>query len=169
MAAREAVDSGLMPRTKPSKLRLILAVLVIFAAWWWFNHPQRGAMPDRPVATARSELPAPQPLPPLSESAPRVSTPAASLPSFLPTEAHDTLGLIARGGPYPHRQDGNVFQNRERRLPSQPRGYYREYTVRTPGERDRGARRIVTGGNPPREYFYTADHYRSFRRFEVSQ
>ena len=65
MAAREAVDSGLMPRTKPSKLRLILAVLVIFAAWWWFNHPQRGAMPDRPVATARSELPAPQPLPPL--------------------------------------------------------------------------------------------------------
>jgi ribonuclease T1 len=65
-----------------------------------------------------------------------------------------------------------VFQNRERRLPAQPRGYYREYTVETPGSPDRGARRIVTGGGDggavlPREYFYTADHYRSFRRFDV--
>jgi ribonuclease T1 len=92
---------------------------------------------------------------------------ASPLPAFLPAEAHDTLALIARGGPFPHRQDGAVFQNRERLLPAQPRGWYREYTVRTPGERTRGARRIVTGGEPPREFWYTADHYASFRRFEV--
>ncbi len=86
----------------------------------------------------------------------------------LPLEAHDTLRLIAAGGPFPHRQDGSVFQNRENRLPRQPRGWYHEYTVRTPGSRDRGARRIVTGGEPPREYFYTDDHYRSFRRIPPS-
>src|SRR3546814_9068009 len=65
----------------------------------------------------------------------------------------------------PHRQDGGTFQNRERLLPAQPRGYYREYTVRTPGSRDGGARRIVSGGSPPAEFFYTDDHYRSYRRF----
>ena len=58
-----------------------------------------------------------------------------------------------------------MFGNRERLLPPQPRGYYHEYTVETPGAGDRGPRRIVTGGTPPREYFYSADHYRSFRRF----
>lgn len=88
-------------------------------------------------------------------------------PLHLPAEAQLTLDAIKAGGPFPHRQDGGVFQNRERLLPSQPRGYYREYTVRTPGSRDRGARRIVTGGDPPREYFYTSDHYRSFQRLEV--
>ncbi|MDH5177348.1 MAG: ribonuclease, partial [Gammaproteobacteria bacterium] len=59
-------------------------------------------------------------------------------------------------------------QNREGRLPAQPRGYYREYTVETPGSPDRGARRIVTGGEPPTEFFYTDDHYRSFRRLEAA-
>jgi ribonuclease T1 len=93
----------------------------------------------------------------------------SSLPAFLPPEAHDTLALIARGGPFPHRQDGATFQNRERRLPTQSRGYYREYTVRTPGERTRGARRIVTGDDPPSQYWYTDDHYASFRRFEVGR
>lgn len=88
-------------------------------------------------------------------------------PDFLPPEAIDTLQLIARGGPYPYRQDDGVFGNRERRLPQQPRGYYREYTVETPGSPDRGARRIVSGGQPPVEYFYTDDHYRSFRRFTL--
>ena len=88
-------------------------------------------------------------------------------PAFLPVEALDTLRRIEAGGPFDHRQDGGTFQNRERLLPSQRRGYYREYTVETPGSRDRGARRIVTGGDPPVEYFYTDDHYRSFRRFEA--
>jgi ribonuclease T1 len=88
----------------------------------------------------------------------------------LPREARETLALIKRGGPFPYRKDGTVFQNRERRLPAKPRGYYREYTVRTPWERDRGARRIVAGkgetGDPATsgEYYYTDDHYETFRR-----
>ena len=88
-------------------------------------------------------------------------------PAFLPPEAHAVLDDIAAGGPYEYRQDGSVFQNRERLLPRRPRGYYHEFTVETPGSRDRGARRIITGGEPPAEYFYTDDHYRSFRRFEL--
>ncbi len=84
----------------------------------------------------------------------------------LPREARETLALIRAGGPFPYRKDGTVFGNRERLLPRQQRGYYTEYTVRTPGSRDRGARRIVAGGDPRSsgEYWYTDDHYRSFRR-----
>ena len=91
----------------------------------------------------------------------------ACMPAFLPAEARQTILLIQRGGPYPHRQDGSTFGNRERQLPQRPRGYYREYTVDTPGLDHRGERRIVTGGQPPREYYYTDDHYESFRRFEI--
>lgn len=80
----------------------------------------------------------------------------------LPPEGRQTLALIKRGGPFPYAKDGTVFQNREGRLPAQPRGYYREYTVVTPGARDRGARRIVAGRGG--DYWYTADHYRSFKR-----
>jgi ribonuclease T1 len=85
----------------------------------------------------------------------------------LPPEAQATERLIRQGGPFPHGKDGTVFGNRERLLPAHPRGYYREYTVRTPGARDRGARRIVCGGRQPADpeaCFYTADHYASFRR-----
>ena len=80
----------------------------------------------------------------------------------LPPEARATLSLIEKGGPYPYPRDGAVFGNYERLLPLRNRGYYREYTVPTPGSNNRGARRIVaaTGG----EYYYTDDHYRSFRR-----
>lgn len=85
----------------------------------------------------------------------------------LPAEALATLRLIERGGPFPYRKDGAIFQNREGRLPARPRGYYREYTVPTPGSPDRGARRIVSGGNPPEVFYYTADHYRSFRPIEA--
>jgi guanyl-specific ribonuclease Sa len=88
-------------------------------------------------------------------------------PSFLPREAVATLAAIERGGPFPHQRDGSVFQNRERRLPDRARGYYREYTVETPGSHDRGARRIVSGGDPPEVYYYTDDHYRTFRQIEV--
>lgn len=84
----------------------------------------------------------------------------------LPAEARATLQLIDAGGPFPYRRDGIVFQNRERILPLQAKGYYREYTVQTPGRSDRGARRIVTGGQPPVVYYYTADHYSSFRRIQ---
>ena len=84
----------------------------------------------------------------------------------LPPEAIETIALIQKGGPFPYRKDGTVFQNREGLLPQKPRGYYREYTVPTPGSRDRGARRIVTGGKPPEVFYYTHDHYRSFRQVE---
>lgn len=94
---------------------------------------------------------------------------AGELPAWLPVQARQTFALIRAGGPYPYRQDDGVFGNREKLLPKQPRGYYHEYTVETPGLDHRGARRIVTGGNPPVEYFYTDDHYRSFRRFEVAR
>ena len=80
----------------------------------------------------------------------------------LPVEARATLERIKAGGPFPYPQDGRAFGNRERQLPMQKPGYYREYTVRTPGVRDRGARRIVAGSSG--EYYYTDDHYRSFRR-----
>ena len=88
----------------------------------------------------------------------------------LPAEARETLALIKRGGPFPYHKDGVVFGNREHRLPSQPPDYYTEYTVKTPRQRDRGARRIVAGRGAARdpsasgEYYYTDDHYNSFRR-----
>ncbi|MFI0716835.1 ribonuclease [Streptomyces inhibens] len=81
--------------------------------------------------------------------------------SKLPSQAHDTLDLIAKGGPYPYPKDGTVFDNREGILPSQSTGYYHEFTVITPGSPDRGARRIVTGEQQNEDY-YTADHYKSF-------
>ncbi|MFH9979667.1 ribonuclease domain-containing protein [Streptomyces sp. NPDC017179] len=81
--------------------------------------------------------------------------------SRLPAEARQTLDLIDRGGPYPYRQDNTVFGNFEGRLPKEPRGYYHEYTVRTPGSRDRGARRVVVGQGG--EFYYTDDHYNTFR------
>ncbi len=91
----------------------------------------------------------------------------------LPVQAQHTLALIRSGGPFPYpRKDGSVFGNREGALPRQPRGYYREYTVPTPGSRDRGARRIIAGSGPARdvrssgEYYYTDDHYASFRRID---
>lgn len=100
----------------------------------------------------------------------------------LPAEAHQTLQLIRSGGPFPHERDGITFGNYEKLLPPAPRGHYREYTVRTPGINHRGARRIVVGCERQRasavpagslrlaqcrdggEFYYTADHYRSFRR-----
>ena len=80
----------------------------------------------------------------------------------LPLEARQTLTLIQGKGPFPYQQDGRTFANREKQLPLKARGYYREYTVKTPGARDRGARRIVAGANG--EYYYTDDHYRTLRR-----
>lgn len=85
----------------------------------------------------------------------------------LPPEAQQTERLIRAGGPFPYSKDGVTFGNRERLLPRRDRGYYREYTVPTPGSRNRGARRIVCGGTPavkPEVCYYTEDHYASFRR-----
>jgi len=96
----------------------------------------------------------PEPLPPVSVTS-------------LPAEAQQTVRLIHNGGPFPYPKDGIVFGNNERLLPGKARGYYREYTVPTPGSHDRGARRVVCGGTQPRNpdtCYYTADHYASFRR-----
>lgn len=82
----------------------------------------------------------------------------------LPAEARHTLDLIKAGGPFPYSRDGASFGNRERILPRRARGYYHEYTVATPGARNRAARRIIAGA--PGEYYYTDDHYRSFRRIK---
>jgi len=91
--------------------------------------------------------------------------------SELPVQAQETHRLILAGGPFPHAKDGVVFGNRERLLPRKARGFYREYTVKTPGARNRGARRIVCGGAPPTApevCYYTDDHYASFRRIRAA-
>lgn len=84
----------------------------------------------------------------------------------LPKEARQTLALIKQGGPFPYAKDGVVFGNYEGVLPKRKRGYYHEFTVKTPGARNRGARRIISGGEPASsgEYYYTDDHYATFRR-----
>ncbi|MDD5180914.1 MAG: ribonuclease [Gallionellaceae bacterium] len=92
------------------------------------------------------------------------AVPASVNVAELPTEARTTLRLIRQGGPFPYPRDGVVFGNFEKRLPQQPRGYYHEYTVQTPGARNRGARRIVCGA--PVECYYSGDHYRTFRRIQ---
>ena len=102
-----------------------------------------------PAALARSETPAEAAL-------------AEIAAAELPGEARQTISLIRKGGPFHFLRDGVVFGNFEKRLPTRARGYYREYTVRTPGARDRGARRIVAGKGG--ELYYTDDHYNSFRR-----
>lgn len=149
----------------------IILALLVFGFWLWSQQRAPALSPpaSSPVPTASSRTAQPDPAPPT-----RAELPGADVqyPAFLPVQAHDVLARIARGGPFEYRQDGGVFQNREGRLPRQPRGYYREYTVETPGSRDRGARRIITGGgvpgeSPPREYWYTSDHYRNFQRFSL--
>ena len=142
-----------------------ILALLFFAIWWRGSHggaattiigQQSTALPGQTTADT-------QPLPPLSgRSHGGADTNAAN--AGLPPEARDTLRLIAQGGPFPYRQDGVVFGNREGHLPDHPYGYYREYTVVTPGAPTRGTRRIITGGTPPEVWYYTDDHYRSFRR-----
>ncbi|HKF31737.1 MAG TPA: ribonuclease domain-containing protein [Jatrophihabitantaceae bacterium] len=88
--------------------------------------------------------------------------------SSLPAQASQTVRLIEQGGPFPYPQDGEIFNNAEHRLPPEPRGYYHEFTVPTPGSPDRGARRIIAGG-ANREFFYTPDHYETFQRVDTTR
>lgn len=141
----------------------IIPVLIVLGLWLWMQPRAPSPAPPAPASVATADAAASAPV-----SAP-VRADATRYPAFLPPEAHAVLQRIASNGPFPYRQDGSVFQNRERRLPAQPRGYYHEYTVAAPGSPDRGARRIITGGTPPQDYWYTDDHYRSFQRFEVTQ
>lgn len=121
-----------------------------------------------PPAALEGRAGAPREAPPAVEGAPPAEAPAPGAPATaearaaLPPEARLTLELIDEGGPFPFDRDGVVFENREGRLPAQPRGYYREYTVKTPGERTRGARRIIAGQRGER--YYTGDHYETFTR-----
>lgn len=140
----------------------LVVALVLLALWAWPQRPHPVAVGRVPAPEMR--LPAPRAVPPVTSPG-RSSGADARWPDYLPPEAIDALQRIAHGGSFAHRQDGAVFQNREHRLPPQPQGYYHEYTVETPGSHDRGARRIIAGGTPPAEYFYSGDHYRSFRRF----
>ncbi len=138
---------------RPLRSVLLLGVAIV-AAWGWLSRA-----PDaRDGAVSPGGAPA------------GVAQPADRwTQDGLPAEAIATLQAIERGGPFAYDRDGMVFQNRERQLPDRPRGYYREYTVETPGSPDRGARRIVSGGNPPEVFFYTDDHYRTFRQIEPAQ
>ena len=144
---------------------LVLVLLLIAAALLW---PRLTRSPDVPATATGTAIPQPAPVI-ATRPGDLPAPPAATLPESLPREAYDTIRLIQRGGPFPHRQDGSVFGNRENRLPHKPRGYYREYTVDTPGLRHRGARRIVTGGDPPEVWYYSDDHYDSFRTFDPGQ
>jgi len=147
---------------------LVLALVLLFAGLWGLRSVQQpqpqfapslqGAAPPAPVAPMAS---------PDAAAADGVAAEGGQLPPFLPAEARATIALIQRGGPFPHRQDGSVFGNREGRLPPRPRGYYHEYTVETPGLSHRGTRRIVTGGEPIEIWYYSDDHYGSFRSFSV--
>jgi guanyl-specific ribonuclease Sa len=161
---------------------LMLALLIVLAgtALW---HERAGGGRESPathdaVADARTEAPSATPSPtwPSPSTSPEPTSSSAAAPRAdasadaaaanaddLPREARTTLALIAAGGPFPYDRDGVEFRNFEHRLPARPRGWYHEYTVPTPGVGHRGARRIVTGGNPPQAWYYTDDHYRSFR------
>jgi ribonuclease T1 len=116
----------------------------------------RGRKTPAPTATATRKPRATATVPPTRDGLSTIT------PEELPPEALETLALIARGGPFPFSKDGTTFQNREQILPRKRGGYYREYTVITPGEDDRGARRIVAGAEG--ELYYTDDHYESFSR-----
>ena len=149
-----------------------VAAALLFALWLLWPRAVNSPAPVPPVTPVSTPAvtPAPANAPPdVLKSSARAEgdsrTSPRSAPAFLPTEALHTLELIERGGPFPNRQDGSVFGNREGRLPPKPRGYYHEYTVVTPGVPHRGTRRIVTGGTPPETWYYSDDHYESFRAF----
>ncbi|MDH4279988.1 MAG: hypothetical protein OEZ14_02660 [Acidimicrobiia bacterium] len=138
---------------KPSRVPVWLVALVALVAVGWF-------LAGAPIGTVSDE-----PTPADRGSAVNVDSRFSTLDAVaveeLPDEARTTLSLIGAGGPYPFSRDNSIFQNRERILPLRDSGHYREYTVITPGEDDRGARRVVAGADG--ELYYTDDHYSSFR------
>ena len=126
----------------------LLVLVLVLGLWWVATRDDTGAGADTPAARATTTATVPSTAAPTASPSPRV-TPDSGLrtiaESTLPREARATLALIRAGGPYPYDQDDRTFQNREGILPGKPRGYYREYTVETPGSEDRGARRIIAG------------------------
>ncbi|MER7581740.1 ribonuclease [Kitasatospora sp. NPDC097691] len=159
---------------------LILAVLAgvgyLLADKGGGSHPKAAASPKAAAtagpstsqpSTAGSAAPkpsAPKPSPPSGVWVPADPALADVCRTKLPSQAQDTLGLIAKGGPYPYSRDGIVFENRESRLPRKSDGYYHEYTVVTPGSDDRGTRRVVTGNAG--EQYWSGDHYATFQEID---
>lgn len=136
-------------------IRLLLASCLI-GLGWWLGSRSDGVADARPPSIG-----APAAAEASSGAVPKRPERVEAV-AGLPAEVAETLALIDRGGPFPYAKDGTVFQNREGQLPKKPRGYYREYTVPTPGTGNRGARRLVGGADG--EIYYTGDHYRTFKR-----
>ncbi|KGN31905.1 ribonuclease [Knoellia sinensis KCTC 19936] len=143
----------------------LLIIALVVGLWWVANRDSSGSAIDPGTRATATAGPGGTAYPSTA------NTPDSGLETIaesrLPREAHATLELIRAGGPYPYDQDDRTFQNREGILPQQKRGYYREYTVETPGSDDRGARRIVTGRDGDK--YWTDDHYDSFRQIQEGQ
>lgn len=145
---------------------VLLSASAILLVWTFLPADQDGTTPSGGTSPTpgltRTSTPSSDP----TSTEPGSTDPESGLPivrlADLPPEAAETLGLIDAGGPFPEDRDGATFQNREDLLPERPMGYYREYTVPTPGSEDRGARRIVAGKGG--ELYWTGDHYSSFSR-----
>ena len=148
-----------LPRSRPALLLLAGLALFLLAGC---SSPLTGQPAAQGQASPAGASVQDQP----AQAARATRTPSDGLPTIalakLPPEARTTVQLIEQGGPFPYRQDGATFQNREGHLPKRPAGYYKEYTVITPGSPDRGARRIIAGQGG--ELYYTDDHYDTFKR-----
>ncbi|MER7754226.1 ribonuclease [Kitasatospora sp. NPDC097643] len=156
---------------------LILTVVALLAGVGYLLTNNKGSSKPKAAATATTGATATATGAAPKPSAPRSTPPAPAgtwVPADpaladvcrtkLPSQAQDTLGLIAKGGPYPYNRDGIVFENRESRLPKKADGYYHEFTVVTPGSNDRGTRRVVTG--TAGEQYWSPDHYTTFQEID---
>lgn len=148
-------------RRKTKPLLWVVAAFAVFVTALWQQRADHAPAPGRDeTPVAAREAPASRG----EVRAPGREHHDSAVPAGERAQLAKTLALIERGGPFPYPKDGTVFANREARLPQQPRGYYREYTVPTPGATNRGARRVVRGKNG--ETWYTRDHYESFVRID---
>jgi ribonuclease T1 len=149
----------LTPRVAGGGSTLVAAAVALLA--WWLSSQGGTTTADQPTATPTTTYTSSAR--PTSSASPSVE-PRSGLPyvdlADLPPEAADTIHLIDSGGPFPYDEDGTTFGNYEGLLPDEAAGYYKEYTVETPGSSDRGARRIIAGGDG--QLYWTADHYASF-------
>lgn len=154
-------------RRRAQPLALIVVALAVLLTGWWQQRAStpHGPPPGGPPASspAAPEASSP-PVTPEASSPPAASSRLDAIPASERPQLEQTLALIAKGGPFPYKKDGTVFQNRENKLPQRPRGYYREYTVPTPGAANRGARRVVQGRDG--DTWYTSDHYNTFVRID---
>lgn len=146
------------PHKKTGLSTLLSFIALIAVAVFFFSDLTSSFFADSTPATS------------ITQTAPKTSSPDTTATAAITGDAQidQTLALIQQGGPFPYpNKDGTTFYNREGKLPAQSQGYYREYTVPTPGVSHRGARRIVTGGHPPTVYYLTVDHYDSFQQLQV--